>query len=170
MSQEILRRQSWDAEATLEEIAATEHLMEQIKKLHNSRGKELSGVQILVHFIQIRVQRIQGWSGPLWLYSGVGEAARISEDLPVEDLEKLVRHFTSVSKKDQVPASCRMKPFSGAHTLPAVSSLLKILHIFCLTYLSQFNSQQICVETQVDLLPSACSQKWGSARTYSCCR
>jgi hypothetical protein len=36
MSQEILRRHSWDAEATSEEISATEHLMEQIKKLQNT--------------------------------------------------------------------------------------------------------------------------------------
>ena len=130
MSQEILRRQSWDAEATPEEIATTEHLMEHIKKLQNTRGKELSGVQILAHFLRIRVQPIQARSGPLWLYSGAGDAARISEDLPVKDLEKLVRRFTSLSKKLEVPASCRVKPFSGAHALPAVSSLLEILLIF----------------------------------------
>jgi hypothetical protein len=36
MSQEILRRHSRDAEGTSEEIAAKEHLMEQIKKLQNT--------------------------------------------------------------------------------------------------------------------------------------
>jgi hypothetical protein len=87
-------------------------------------------VQILTHFLRIRVQPIQARSSHLWLYSGAGDAARISEDLPVKDLEKLVRRFTSLSKKVEVPASCRVKPFSSAHALQAVSSLLKFLVIF----------------------------------------
>ncbi|KAM0869630.1 hypothetical protein ACQ4PT_040555 [Festuca glaucescens] len=97
MSQEILRCQSWDAEATPEEVAATEHLIERIKTLQTTRGKELSGVQIIAHFLRIQVQPIQARSGHLWLYCGAGDIARISEDLPVQDLEKLVRRFTSLS-------------------------------------------------------------------------
>jgi hypothetical protein len=119
MSHEIPRRQSWDVEATSKEIAATE--MEQIKKLQNTRGKELSGVHILAHFMRIHVQPIQARPGPLWLYSSAGHTARISKDIPVKDLEKLVRCFTSLSKKDEVPASCRVKQFNGAHALLAVS-------------------------------------------------
>jgi hypothetical protein len=130
MSQEILRHQSWDAEATPEEIALTCHLMEQIKKLQNIRGKELSGVHIVSHFLWIPVHPIQARSGPLWLYSSTGDATRIPEDLPVKDLEKLVRRFTSLSKKVEVPASCRVKIFSGPCTLPSVSFLLDFLLIF----------------------------------------
>ena len=165
MSQEILRRQSWDAEATPEEIAATERLIERIKALQTTRGKELSGVQIIAHFLRIRVQPIQARPSPLWLYSGAGDAARISEDLPVKDLEKLVRRFTSLSKKTEVPASCRVEPFSGTHALPAVSFLLEFLLIVPahLTF-HNFNSQLNCVETPDSLLSSSCSRKWGSAR------
>jgi hypothetical protein len=36
MSQDILRRHSWDAEATPEETTATQHLIEQIKKLQTT--------------------------------------------------------------------------------------------------------------------------------------
>ncbi|KAK1670529.1 hypothetical protein QYE76_058688 [Lolium multiflorum] len=39
----ILRRRSWDAEATEEEKTATEALMSRIHELQNTRGKELSG-------------------------------------------------------------------------------------------------------------------------------
>ncbi|KAK1608567.1 hypothetical protein QYE76_032240 [Lolium multiflorum] len=42
-SEKILRRRSWDAEATDEEKSATEALMKRIHELQNTRGKELSG-------------------------------------------------------------------------------------------------------------------------------
>jgi hypothetical protein len=169
MSQEILRRQSWDNEATPEEVAAIEHLLEQIKKSQTTRGKELSGVQIMAHFPGIHVQPIQARSGPLWLYSGAGDAAKISEDLPVKDLEILVRRFTSLSKKVEVPAFFRVKPFSGTHALPVVSFLLEFFTYFsCLSYLSQFNTQLICVGTPLNIIPCPCSRKWGSAQMDDC--
>jgi hypothetical protein len=56
MSQVILRHQSWDAEATSEEVAATDHLIERIKTLQTTRGKELSGLQIIAHFLWICVK------------------------------------------------------------------------------------------------------------------
>ncbi|KAK1678207.1 hypothetical protein QYE76_039055 [Lolium multiflorum] len=45
-SAKIQRRRSWDAEASEEEKKATEALMSRIRQLQNTRGKELSGVQI----------------------------------------------------------------------------------------------------------------------------
>jgi hypothetical protein len=169
MSQEILRRQSWDAKATPEEIAATEHLLKQIKALQTTQGKELSGVQIIAHFLRIHVQPIQARPSPLWLYSGASDAARISEDLPVEELEKLVRRFTSLSKKSDVPASCRVEPYSSTHVLPTVSFHLACLLIFASK--SNFhilNLQLFCAETSSHLLPSSCSRRWGSTRTNIC--
>ncbi|KAK1632834.1 hypothetical protein QYE76_007149 [Lolium multiflorum] len=41
-AEKILRRRSWDAEATEEEKASTEALMTRIHELQNTRGKELS--------------------------------------------------------------------------------------------------------------------------------
>ncbi|KAM0842782.1 hypothetical protein ACQ4PT_058140 [Festuca glaucescens] len=127
MSQEILRRKSWDAEATPEELAATESLIAWIKALQNTQGQELSGVQIIAHFLRIHVQPLQARASPLWLYSGAGDATRISTDLSVKDLEKVVCRFTSLSEKSPVPTSCRVVPFSGTHALPANHQILSSL-------------------------------------------
>ena len=78
-------------------------------------------MQIIAHFLRIRVQPLQAQKNPLWLYSGAEDADRVSKDLSLKDLEKLVRRFTSLSKKSEVPSSCRVEPFSGVHALPAVS-------------------------------------------------
>ncbi|KAK1684227.1 hypothetical protein QYE76_045075 [Lolium multiflorum] len=116
-AEKILRRRSWDAEATDEEKTATDALMKRIHKLQNTRGKELSGVQITAHFLRIRVQPLQARKNLLWMYVGEEDVDRISEDLSVKDLERLVRRFSSLSKKQEVPASWRVEPYSGNHTL-----------------------------------------------------
>jgi hypothetical protein len=45
----------------------------------------------------------------------------LSADLEVKDLEKLVRKISSLSKKDPVPSSCRVKPYSATNALPKVN-------------------------------------------------
>ncbi|KAK1692106.1 hypothetical protein QYE76_008803 [Lolium multiflorum] len=127
LSQEILRRKSWDAEATPEEIVATESLGLRIKSLQNTPGQELSGVQILAYFLRVRVQPLQARATPLWMYFGTGDSARISADLPVGELEKLVRRFTSLTKNDVVPTTCRVEPFSAAHPIPPNHQILSQL-------------------------------------------
>lgn len=67
------------------------------------------------------MQPLQARKNPLWLYSCAEGTDRVSEDLSLKDLEKLVRRFTSLSKKSEVPSSCRVEPFSGVHALPFVS-------------------------------------------------
>ncbi|KAK1679802.1 hypothetical protein QYE76_040650 [Lolium multiflorum] len=114
----IQRRHSWDAEASEEEKTATEALMTRIHELQNTRGKELSGVQIIAYFLRIRVQPLQARKNPLWTYAGENDANRLSKDLAVKDLEKLVRKITSLNKKDPVPSSCRVEPFSSTNPLP----------------------------------------------------
>ncbi|KAK1651692.1 hypothetical protein QYE76_069497 [Lolium multiflorum] len=42
----------------------------------------------------------------------------LSNDLSVKDLEKLIRRITSLSKKDSIPSSCRVEPFSSTNPLP----------------------------------------------------
>ncbi|KAM0873159.1 hypothetical protein ACQ4PT_038206 [Festuca glaucescens] len=117
-AEEIQRRKSWDAEATTEERAATDALITRICELQKSDGAELSGVQIIAHFLRIRVQPLQARKNPLWMYTGAKDVDRISNDLSVKDLEKLVRRFTSLNKNHEVPSSCRVEPFSGSHALP----------------------------------------------------
>ncbi|KAK1662008.1 hypothetical protein QYE76_050167 [Lolium multiflorum] len=117
-SAKILRRRFWDAEATEEEKASTEALMSRIHELQNTRGKELSGIQITAYFLRIRVQPLQARKNPLWTYAGEKDANRISKDLSVKDLEKLIRRISSLSKKDPIPSSCRVEPYSVSNPLP----------------------------------------------------
>ncbi|KAK1619478.1 hypothetical protein QYE76_024995 [Lolium multiflorum] len=42
----------------------------------------------------------------------------LSNDLSVKDLEKLIRRITSLSKKDPIPSSCRVEPYSATNPLP----------------------------------------------------
>ncbi|KAK1646682.1 hypothetical protein QYE76_064487 [Lolium multiflorum] len=117
-SAKITRRRSWDPEASEEQKAATEALMSRIHELQNTRGKELSGIQITTYFLRIRVQPLQARKNPLWMYAGEKDVDRMSADLSVKDLEKLVRKISSLNKKDTVPSTCRVVPFSGANALP----------------------------------------------------
>ncbi|KAK1610557.1 hypothetical protein QYE76_034230 [Lolium multiflorum] len=114
----IQRRRSWDAEASEEEKKATEALMSRIHQLQNTRGKELSGVQITAYFLRIRVQPLQARKNPLWTYAGENDANRLSNDLSAKDLEKLIRRISRLNKKDPVPSSCRVEPYSSANPLP----------------------------------------------------
>ncbi|KAK1625855.1 hypothetical protein QYE76_000170 [Lolium multiflorum] len=114
----ILRRRSWDAEATAEERTATDALMKRIHELQNTHGEELSDVQITAYFLRIRVQPLQARRNPLWMYAGEKDVDRPSKDLSVKDLEKPIRRFSSLSKKHDVPTTCRAEPYSGNHALP----------------------------------------------------
>ncbi|KAK1589981.1 hypothetical protein QYE76_017857 [Lolium multiflorum] len=114
----IQRRRSWDAEASEEEKKATEALMSRIHQLQNTRGKELSGIQITAYFLRIRVQPLQARKNPLWTYAGGNDANRLSNDLSAKDLEKLIRRISRLNKKDPVPSSCRVEPYSSANPLP----------------------------------------------------
>ncbi|KAK1664976.1 hypothetical protein QYE76_053135 [Lolium multiflorum] len=117
-SAKIIRRRSWDAEASEEEKTVTEALTSRIHELQNTHGKELSGIQITAYFLRIRVQPLQARKNPLWMYAGEEDVDRMSADLSVKDLEKLVRKISSLNKRDTVPSTCRVVPFSGTNALP----------------------------------------------------
>ncbi|KAK1697585.1 hypothetical protein QYE76_014282 [Lolium multiflorum] len=125
--EKIFHRHSWDAEASDEEKKATDALMQRIHELQNTRGKELSGIQITTYFLRIRVQPLQARKNPLWMYVGAKDVDRFSKDLSVKDLEKLVRKISSLSKKDAIPSSCRVEPYSGTNALPKKHQVLSSL-------------------------------------------
>ncbi|KAK1696180.1 hypothetical protein QYE76_012877 [Lolium multiflorum] len=52
------------------------------------------------------------------MYAGDEDLDRMSTDLSVKDLEKLVRKISSLNKKDPVSSSCRVVPYSGTNALP----------------------------------------------------
>ncbi|KAK1626704.1 hypothetical protein QYE76_001019 [Lolium multiflorum] len=123
----ILRRRSWDAEATEAEKLATEALMTRIHELQNTHGKELSGIEITAYFLRIRVQPLQARKNPLWMYVGEKDVDRLSKDLPLKDFEKLIRRISSLNKKDTIPSSCRITPYSGTNPLPGNHPVLASL-------------------------------------------
>ncbi|KAK1609889.1 hypothetical protein QYE76_033562 [Lolium multiflorum] len=88
----------------------------------------VQGIQIIVYFLKSRVQPLQARKFPLWKYTGNEDVDRLSVDLEVKDLERLVRKITSLSKKDSIPSSCRVKPYSATHALPkpVIKDLLRI--------------------------------------------
>ncbi|KAK1604704.1 hypothetical protein QYE76_028377 [Lolium multiflorum] len=92
--------------------------MTRIRELQNTRGKELSGIQITAYFLRIRVQPLQARKNPLWTYAGDEDVERLSTDLPAKDLEKLIRRISKLNKKDTIPSSCKVKPFCSTHPLP----------------------------------------------------
>ncbi|KAK1606787.1 hypothetical protein QYE76_030460 [Lolium multiflorum] len=72
----------------------------------------------LSYFLRIRVQPLQARKNPLWMYAGEEDVDRLSKDLQVKDLEKLIRRISSLNKKDAIPSSCRVEPYSGTNALP----------------------------------------------------
>ncbi|KAK1682560.1 hypothetical protein QYE76_043408 [Lolium multiflorum] len=58
------------------------------------------------------------------MYSGDNDVDRLSKDLFVKDLEKIIRRFTSLGKKHEVPSSCRVEPYSASHALPENHQIL----------------------------------------------
>jgi hypothetical protein len=56
------------------------------------------------------------------MYAGEKDVDRLSKDLSVKDLEKLVRKISSLNKKDAIPSSCRVEPYNGANALPKVNN------------------------------------------------
>ncbi|KAK1607014.1 hypothetical protein QYE76_030687 [Lolium multiflorum] len=130
----ILRRRSWDAEASEEEKLATEALMTRIRELQSTRGKELSGIQITAYFLRIRMQPLQARKNPLWMYAGDEDVERLSTDLSAKDLEKLIRRISKLSKKDTIPSSCKVAPFCRANPLPKIPRCAESLLLRRITF------------------------------------
>ncbi|KAK1695639.1 hypothetical protein QYE76_012336 [Lolium multiflorum] len=63
------------------------------------------------------VQPLQARKTPLDV-CGDEDVDRLSTDLSVKDLEKLVRKISSLNKKDTVPTSCGVTPYSATNALP----------------------------------------------------
>ncbi|KAK1647707.1 hypothetical protein QYE76_065512 [Lolium multiflorum] len=65
-----------------------------------------------------RVQPLQARKNPLWNYAGDEDTDRLSTNLEVKDLDRLVRKISSLNKKDPIPSTCRVKPYSATNALP----------------------------------------------------
>ncbi|KAK1698047.1 hypothetical protein QYE76_014744 [Lolium multiflorum] len=70
---------------------------------------------------------LQARKNPFWKYAGEKDVDRLSKDLPLKDFEKLIRKISSLNKKDPVPSSCRIMPYSSANPLPENHPILASL-------------------------------------------
>jgi hypothetical protein len=66
----VKKLKSWDQPLTEAELEETEPLMAQIHALQTDDGKELSGQQIMTHFLRLGVQPIQERVHSMWSYMG----------------------------------------------------------------------------------------------------
>ncbi|KAK1678045.1 hypothetical protein QYE76_038893 [Lolium multiflorum] len=71
--------------------------MTRIHELQNTRGKELSGIEITAYFLTTRVQPLQARKNPFWKYTGEKDVDMLSKDLPLKDFEKLIRKISSLN-------------------------------------------------------------------------
>jgi hypothetical protein len=80
-SKELKKLASWDSPPTYAEMEQIAPLLTRIQALKGGKGGALSGVQLMVFFVQRRVQPLQHRLAKLWSYSGLVDPSRISEDL-----------------------------------------------------------------------------------------
>ncbi|KAK1558043.1 hypothetical protein QYE76_048290 [Lolium multiflorum] len=74
-----------------------------------------------------RVQPLQARKNPLWNYAGDEDTDRLSTNLEVKDLDRLIRKISSLKKKDSIPSTYRVKPYSATNALPKEPVDLEIM-------------------------------------------
>jgi hypothetical protein len=119
-SQEVKKLKSWDSLPSDAEVEQIFPLLSRIQSLKGGQGGALSGIQLMVFFIQRRVQPLQHRLTKLWTYAGLEDPTRISEDLmPKDDVDKRVRNLAKLTKDDSVDA-LTANFFDSVHPLPEV--------------------------------------------------
>jgi hypothetical protein len=118
-----------------------------IQALKSGRGGALLGTQLMAFFLQRRVQPLQHCLSKLWLFSGLGDSSRVSDDLmEKKDLDKRVRSLTTLTKDHEI-ADLAASYFDSEHLLLAVcllSSFIRLLlsyHYFFLITVGLFSFQ-----------------------------
>jgi hypothetical protein len=101
-------------------------LLTRIQALKGGIGGAFLGTQLMVFFLQHRVQPLQHHLSKLWTFSGLGDSSRVSEDLmEKKDLDRRVKDLTTLTKDHEI-AELAANYFDSKHPLHAVCSLLYI--------------------------------------------
>jgi hypothetical protein len=91
-SKELKKLTSWDSPPTDAEMEDIAPLLTHIQTLKGGRGGALSGTQLMMFFMQRRVQPLQHRLSNLWNFSGLGDSSRVSKNLmEKQDVDKRVR-------------------------------------------------------------------------------
>jgi hypothetical protein len=129
-SKEVKKLASWDLLPSDAEIEQITPLLSHIQALKGGKGGALSGIQLMVFFVQRRDQPLQHCLTKLWSYSGLEDPARISGDLiQKQDVDKRVRSLTKLTK-DHAVAELAAGYFNSMHPLPEVYVCL-LLFTYC---------------------------------------
>jgi hypothetical protein len=132
-SQELKKLASWDSPLTEAEMEEIKPLPVRIQELKGGRGGALSGTELMVFFLQRRVQPLQHRLSKLWTFSGLEDPSRVSEDLmEKKDLDKCVRALTTLTKDHEV-AELSASYFDSEHPLPAVCFTILTCLVFLLS-------------------------------------
>jgi hypothetical protein len=141
---------SWDALPSDAEIAQVLPLLSRIQALKGGKGGALLGIQLMVFFVQHRVQPLQHWLTKLWTFSGLEDPAHVSEDLiDKKDVDKRVRGLTKLTKEHAV-ADLTAEYFDSVHPLPEVC--------ICLLVVEFHVSQTVFSFSLVALLTCSCAR------------
>jgi hypothetical protein len=129
-SLEVKKLVSWDALPSDAKVEQVLPLLSCIQALKEGQGGALSGIQLMVFFVQRRVQPLQHRLSKLWSFSGLEDPARVSEDLiDKKDVDKRVRNLTKLTKEHAV-ADLTAEHFDSVHPLPEVCIFLLSVHLF----------------------------------------
>jgi hypothetical protein len=137
---------SWDSPPTEAEMEDVKPLLECIQALKSDDGGALTRTQLMVFFLQRRVQPLQHRPLKLWSFSGLGDSSQVSDDLfEKKDLDKRVWALTILTKEDEI-LDLTASYFDAQHPLPAVCFTIFYspcfsLIIICLVTLGLFSFQ-----------------------------
>jgi hypothetical protein len=119
-SKELKKLASWDSPPTDAEMEEIAPLLTPIQALKGGKGGALSGIQLMMFFVQRRVQPLQYRLSKLWNYSGLVDSSRISGDLmEKQEVDKRVKSLTKLTK-DHAVADLAADYFNSVHPLPKV--------------------------------------------------
>jgi hypothetical protein len=128
----ILRpRASWAHELSEEEMKITQPLMEKIQQLQATPNKELSSLQLICTFIELRIQLLAAQAHCMWDYTDRQDPTRFSfDELKEAEIDDGVRAVTSLKKKSIVPKIFGTEAFSKSHPCTEVRLLCPLTERF----------------------------------------
>jgi hypothetical protein len=125
-NQNLTKLTTWDAPPSEAKVEAIKPLLTRIQSLKCAAGGGLIGTQLMVFFLQRRMQPLQARAAKLWSYSSLSDPSRVADQDPEKkNLNKWVRSLATLTAQMEIPA-CTTAFFDSDHPLPAVCVTQKI--------------------------------------------
>jgi hypothetical protein len=115
---------SWDSPPIEAEVNNIQPLLALIQALKSATRGGLTGMQLMVFFLQKRIRPLQARISRLWSYTWSDDPSRVSKQDPQKkDVDKLVRSLTTLTKEKEIP-TLTANFFDSGHPLPKVCDLI----------------------------------------------